>query len=92
MTATITSKGQITIPAKIRQRLRLKPGQKLEFDETAPFLKAHRAIDREKAMKLLGSKAKELEGKTVEQWMTWLRGPVQLPPTKRKRSRDPRHR
>jgi AbrB family looped-hinge helix DNA binding protein len=43
MKATITSKGQITIPARLRPRLNLKAGQVLEFDESAPYLKATRA-------------------------------------------------
>src|ERR1700687_2159498 len=30
-TATITSKGQITIPLEVRQRLDLKPGDRVEF-------------------------------------------------------------
>jgi len=84
MKATLTNKGQITIPVAIRERLGLKPGQVLEFDETVPFLKAHRAVDEEKARALFGSKSKELAGKTVDEWMDWLRGPVELPPVKRK--------
>lgn len=44
--ATITSKGQITIPQLLRQRLNLKVGDQLEFDETAPVLTARRVVDR----------------------------------------------
>jgi AbrB family looped-hinge helix DNA binding protein len=46
MTTTITSKGQITIPKKIRERFNLKVGDELEFDETAPTLTARRVINR----------------------------------------------
>jgi AbrB family looped-hinge helix DNA binding protein len=77
--ATLTSKGQITVPAAIRERLSLKSGQVLEFDEKAPFLKAYRVIDEKEARKALGCAKKALAGKTVEQWMEWLRGPVELP-------------
>jgi len=31
MTATVTSKGQVTLPAEVRRRLGLRPGSKLEF-------------------------------------------------------------
>jgi AbrB family looped-hinge helix DNA binding protein len=34
-TATITSKGQITIPVKVRKALRLKPGSRIDFYEIA---------------------------------------------------------
>ncbi|MEY2881155.1 MAG: prlF antitoxin for toxin YhaV toxin [Verrucomicrobiota bacterium] len=40
MKATLTEKGQITIPARLRKRWGLKPGQVIEFDENAPFLQA----------------------------------------------------
>jgi len=53
MAATITSKGQITIPLEIRQRFALKPGDKLEFDSQAPVLTARRVIDRREWSKAL---------------------------------------
>jgi len=31
MTATITSKGQVTIPKKVREILQLRPGDRLDF-------------------------------------------------------------
>jgi antitoxin PrlF len=31
MIATVTSKGQVTLPAEARRRLKIKPGSKLEF-------------------------------------------------------------
>ena len=32
-TATVTSKGQVTIPAAVRRRLRLRAGSKIDFVE-----------------------------------------------------------
>ncbi len=40
MRATLTSKGQVTIPAVIPEGSGLRPRQILDFDETAAFLKA----------------------------------------------------
>lgn len=34
--ATVTSKGQITIPAKVRQALRIEAGDRVEFVEVEP--------------------------------------------------------
>lgn len=36
ITATITAKGQITIPVEIRQALGLDAGDQISFDEIAP--------------------------------------------------------
>jgi len=35
-TATVTSKGQITIPAEVRQALQVEPGDRVEFVEVEP--------------------------------------------------------
>lgn len=79
MKATLTTKGQITIPVRIRERLGLKSGQVLEFDETAPYLKATRVIEPS-AWKVFGKKAvnpwPRLNSKQV---IEKIRGPVELP-------------
>ncbi len=36
VTATLTSKGQITIPAEVREALRVEAGDRVEFIEVAP--------------------------------------------------------
>ncbi|MBA3832500.1 MAG: AbrB/MazE/SpoVT family DNA-binding domain-containing protein [Chthoniobacterales bacterium] len=74
MTATITSKGQITIPAKIRRKLGLKAGVVLEFDEDASFLKARHVFDEKKARAALGCAKDALPGHTAESWLSATRG------------------
>lgn len=39
--ATVTSKGQITIPADVRARLGLRPGSRLDFVPTAGGYEIH---------------------------------------------------
>ncbi len=85
MQATLTSKGQITIPATIRRRLGLKAGQVLDFDENTPYLKATKAIDPT-AWKSFGNKASNpwatSDSKAI---LEHLRGPVELPPQRAKK-------
>jgi AbrB family looped-hinge helix DNA binding protein len=47
MQATITSKGQITIPLALRQKFNLQPGDQLEFDENASVLTARRVVNQD---------------------------------------------
>jgi AbrB family looped-hinge helix DNA binding protein len=82
MKATLTSKGQITIPVKIRQRLGLEPGQILDFDEEAPYLKAVPVID-EAAMRAVRGCAKGRLAVTSARWLEATRGPVALSRRKR---------
>ena len=75
----MTSKGQITIPARIRRRLRLTPGTVLEFDEAAPYLRAVPYFDEEEMRSVLGCARPGL-GMSIETWLQETRGPVELPP------------
>ena len=84
MKAVITTKGQVTIPHGIRRRLHLKPGQVLEFDERAPFVKATKAVALDRMRSVIGIARKELAGKTTEEWLDELRGPAALPPRRRR--------
>lgn len=53
-TATLSSKGQITIPAKVRQALHVDTGDRVEFVEVAPgryeFVAATQAVTELKGM------------------------------------------
>lgn len=79
MRATLTSKGQITIPARIRRRLGLEPGQVLDFDEHAPYLKAVLVFDEGEMLSVLGCTRGAL-GRSSTEWLDETRGPVGLPP------------
>ncbi len=85
MKATVTSKGQITIPLAIRRKLELHKGTVLEFDERADHLKATKCVDVARMRSVIGIARDELAGKTVGEWMDELRGPVAEPAKKRRR-------
>lgn len=78
MKATLTSKGQITIPVKIRKKLGLEAGQVLDFDEEAPFLKAIPVFDEE-AMRAVQGCARGRFDVTAADWLEETRGSVSLP-------------
>ncbi len=77
--ATVTSKGQVTIPLAIREKLALHPGTVLEFDESSEHLEATKAIDTKRMYTVIGIAADSLGDKTTEQWIEELRGAVDLP-------------
>lgn len=80
MKTTVSSKGQITVPLRLRKKLGLEPGQVLQFDENTPYLKATKFIDVAAMRSVIGIAKDKAEGKSLDEWMEWLRGPVELPP------------
>jgi AbrB family looped-hinge helix DNA binding protein len=58
-TATMTSKGQLTVPKEIRDRLGLRPGDRVEFlpggDERAVVLRKRRTLSLEEVLGSLPS-------------------------------------
>jgi AbrB family looped-hinge helix DNA binding protein len=76
MQATLSSKYQITIPAKLRKKFHLKPGMKLVFDEKATELRAKPRHDFDAAAMrgALGAAQAFEPGKTSAQSLRELRG------------------
>ena len=64
-TATVTSKGQITIPANVRQALQVEAGDRVEFVEVDPgrfeFIAATRSVKELKGMFGKPAKAVSIE-------------------------------
>ncbi|MDZ7808340.1 MAG: AbrB/MazE/SpoVT family DNA-binding domain-containing protein [Gracilimonas sp.] len=65
-TATITSKGQVTIPKKIRDKLGLKPGDKVDFEvndkgKLEVSTKTYSIMDTAGMLYRPGQKAKTIE-------------------------------
>lgn len=75
----MTSKGQITIPVRLRERFGLRPGTVLEFDENAPVLTARRVVSRRQMARAAGVLERELAGKGSLEWLADLRGAAELP-------------
>ena len=76
MQATLSSKYQITIPAKLRKKFHLKPGMKLVFDEKASDLRAKpkHDFDLEGMRGVLGVARNFEPGKTSGQILREMRG------------------
>ena len=85
MKATVTSKGQITIPLAVRRKLKLVAGTILDFDERADHLKAVKCADPERMRSAIGIAKNELAARSTLEWLEELRGPVELPARKNKR-------
>lgn len=73
MRATVSEKGQVTIPKPLRDRLGILPGEQLEFEEEAGRLVARKLVARDAIDELYGS----LDlGMTTDEFMDEVRGPA----------------
>jgi AbrB family looped-hinge helix DNA binding protein len=77
----VTSKGQVTIPKEIRDRLGIGPGSEIDFVEDGNSVKIVAAntgqFDQEAFRRTLENLAGtvDLGGMTTDEYMLWLRGP-----------------
>lgn len=80
----ITSKGQVTIPKAIRERLGVKPGDEVEFVEVdeadvrllprqAPTEKKRKAEAFQRAANT-ARRHVNMHGRSVDEYMAWIRG------------------
>lgn len=79
MKAAVTSKGQVTIPKKLRDQFGIVTGSEVVFVATEDGIRLHRAVNLKRQASALGCLKSELEGKSVPALLDELRGPVELP-------------
>ncbi|MDA7522992.1 AbrB/MazE/SpoVT family DNA-binding domain-containing protein [bacterium] len=79
MKSTLTSKGLLTIPKSIRDRMGLKAGDALEFDEQVAYLKAQRVFD-EKRMRSVAGRGRNDNALSSKEHLDDMRGPVRSNP------------
>lgn len=77
MKAVVSEKGQVTIPKRLRDRLGIRPGQVLDFDEEAGRLVARKAVREDPLEALYGSL--DVGGRTPDELIVELRGPADIP-------------
>ena len=71
--AKVTSKGQVTIPKKVRDRLGVHPGEDVGFEEKEGVIVITKAVTKSPFDKWVGKLAK-LEGQTSDELVKELRG------------------
>jgi AbrB family looped-hinge helix DNA binding protein len=71
--AKVTSKGQVTIPKKVRDRLGVHPGEDVGFEEKEGVIVITKAVTKSPFDKWVGKLAK-LEGQKSDDLVRELRG------------------
>lgn len=73
ITAKVTSKGQITLPKKVRERLGVYPGEDVGFEEKNGLIYIRKTISKSPFDKWVG-KLRHLEGRHSDNLVKELRG------------------
>jgi antitoxin PrlF len=71
--AKVTSKGQVTIPKKVRDRLGVHPGEDVGFEEKEGVMVITKAVTKSPFDKWVG-KLRKLEGQRSDDLVKELRG------------------
>ena len=82
MESTISSKGQVTVPAEVRERLGLRAGTKVEFELRSDGALLRRVVPSEHPVDAVFG-ILDL-GKSVDQAIVEMRGPLPGRPRKRR--------
>jgi len=83
MGTLVTTKGQVTIPKKLRDRYGIRPGVLIDFVADADGIHL-RKVARKETESVLGCLRRELAGKNVSTLLDALRGEVDLPQKRRR--------
>ncbi len=71
--AKITSKGQVTIPKKVREKLGVQPGEGLGFEEKGNLILIRKAVTKSPFDRWVG-KLKHLKGRRSDDLVRDIRG------------------
>jgi antitoxin PrlF len=74
MKATVSERGQVTIPKRLRTRLGIRPGQVLEFQEESGRLVADKVSGNDPIEAVYGVLGND--GRTTDEVIDELRGPA----------------
>jgi AbrB family looped-hinge helix DNA binding protein len=77
MKATMGERGQVTIPKVVRDRLGLRPGQRVEVTEEAGRVILEKVVDDDPIQRAYGMLTLP---KPVDELIDEMRGPAVLPP------------
>ena len=82
MSTLVTTKGQVTIPKKLRDRYGIKPGARIDFVAGADGIQLRKVVQKG-GKGVLGCLKDELSGRSVATLLDDIRGEVSLPKKRR---------